>query len=50
LADSQVFPSPVELVKLQLHGGLRVQYGPSRNWSFAARTISAPITPMKSAR
>src|ERR1019366_6185411 len=36
LADSQVFPSPVELVKLQLHGGLRVQYGPSRNWSFAA--------------
>jgi hypothetical protein len=35
LADSQVFPSPVELVKLQLHG-LRVQYGPNRNWSFAA--------------
>src|ERR1039457_6016299 len=50
LADSQVFPSPVELVKLPLHGGLRVQYGPSRNWSFAARIISAPITPMKSAR
>jgi hypothetical protein len=35
-ADSQVFPSPVELVKLQLHGRLRVQYGPSRDWSFAA--------------
>ena len=35
-AGSQVFPSPVELVKLQLHGGLRVQYGPSRDWSFAA--------------
>ena len=34
-ADSQVFPSPVELVKLQLHGCLRVQYGPSRDWSFA---------------
>ncbi len=35
-ADSQVFPSPVELVKLQLHDRLRVQYGPSRDWSFAA--------------
>jgi len=27
LADSQMFPSPVELVKLQLHRRLRVQYG-----------------------
>jgi hypothetical protein len=35
-ADSQVFPSPVELVKLQLHSRLRVQYGPNRDWSFAA--------------
>jgi hypothetical protein len=35
-AGSQVFPSPVELVKLQLHGRLRVQYGPSRDGSFAA--------------
>ena len=34
-ADSQVFPSPVELVKLQLHSRLRVQYGPSWDWSFA---------------
>ncbi|MGD0775990.1 MAG: hypothetical protein ABSC05_24505 [Candidatus Solibacter sp.] len=37
LADSQVFPSPVELVKLQLHGRwLGIQYRPSRDWSFAA--------------
>jgi hypothetical protein len=36
LADSQMFPSPVELVKLQLHRRLRVQYGRSRDWSFAA--------------
>jgi hypothetical protein len=31
LADSQVFPSPVELVKLQLHGRLRIQYRPCRD-------------------
>lgn len=37
LTGSQVFPSPVELVKLQLHGRPRVQYGPSRDWSFAAK-------------
>jgi hypothetical protein len=37
LADSQVFPGPVELVKLQLHRWqLGVQYGPSRDWSFVA--------------
>jgi hypothetical protein len=36
LADSQMFPSPVELVKLQLLGRLRIQYGPNRDWSFAA--------------
>lgn len=36
LADSEMRPSPVELVKLQLHRRLlAVQYGPSRNWSFA---------------
>jgi hypothetical protein len=27
LADSQMFPAPVQLVKLQLHRRLRVQYG-----------------------
>jgi hypothetical protein len=37
LADSQMFPAPVELVKLQLHPRLLgVQYGRSRDWSFAA--------------
>ena len=37
LADSEMLPSPVELVKLQLHRRLlAVQYGPSRDWSFAA--------------
>ena len=37
LADSQMFPAPVELVKLQLHRRLLGdQYGPSRDWSFAA--------------
>ena len=45
-----MFSSPVELVKLQLHSRLRVQYGPNRDWSFAERTITAPITPMKSER
>jgi hypothetical protein len=35
LADSQMFPSPVELVKLQLHRRLRVQYAVNRDWSFA---------------
>jgi hypothetical protein len=35
LTCSQMFPSPVELVKLQLHCRPRVQYGPSRDWSFA---------------
>ncbi len=37
LADSQMFPAPVELVKLQLHGRLLGdQYGPDAHWSFAA--------------
>jgi hypothetical protein len=37
LTDSQMFPAPVELVKLQLHGRLLGdQYGPSRDWSFAS--------------
>ena len=37
LADAQTFPAPVELVKLQLHPRLLgVQYGRSRDWSFAA--------------
>jgi hypothetical protein len=31
-----MFPAPVELVKLQLHRGLRVQYGSGWDWSFAA--------------
>jgi hypothetical protein len=36
-ADSQVLPSPVELVKLQLHRRLLgIQYARSRDWSFAA--------------
>jgi len=38
LSDSQVFPSPVQLVKLQLHRRLLgVQYGRSPDWSFAAK-------------
>ena len=72
MADSQMLPAPVELVKLQLHGRLRDSVwgkpgtglsrrkgkcagtlvestGYARNWSFAERTRSAPITPMKSA-
>jgi hypothetical protein len=37
LADSQMFPSLIELVKFQLHGWrLGDQYGPSRDWSFSA--------------
>jgi hypothetical protein len=45
LADSQVFPSPVELVKLQLHGRLRIQYGPCRDWSFAsAREVCRKVS------
>ena len=37
LADAQMFPSAVELVKLQLHRRLLgVQYARSRDWSFAA--------------
>jgi hypothetical protein len=37
LADSQLLPAPVQLVKLQLHPRLLgVQYGRSRDWSFAA--------------
>jgi hypothetical protein len=74
MADSQMLPAPIELVKLQLHGGcsgVAIQYGADgnwsfpagggsvartfvgsiryeRNWSFAERTRSDPITPMKS--
>jgi len=37
LADSQMLPSPVQLVKLQLHRRLLgIQYARSRDWSFAA--------------
>ena len=36
LANSQVFPSPVELVKLQSHRLFGVQYGRNWNWSFPA--------------
>jgi hypothetical protein len=37
LADSQMLPSPVELVKLQLHRRLLgIQYARLRDWSFAA--------------
>ena len=41
LADSQMLPSPVELVKLQLHRRLLgIQYARSRDWSFpAAREV-----------
>ena len=72
LADSPMLPSPVELVKLQLHRRLlAIQYagrpglvfsggagsvpgslvgsaGYGLQWSFAVRSISAPITPMES--
>jgi hypothetical protein len=35
LAHSQMFPSPVELVKLQLHRRLLgIQYAGGWNWSF----------------
>jgi hypothetical protein len=30
LADTQMFPAPLELVKFQLHRRLRVQYAQSR--------------------
>jgi hypothetical protein len=36
VADSQMFPSPVELVKLQSHFRLPVQYAAIRDGSFAA--------------
>jgi hypothetical protein len=37
LADSQMLPSPVQLVKLQLHRRLLgIQYARFRDWSFAA--------------
>jgi hypothetical protein len=37
LADSQMRPSPVQLVKLQLHRSPSgFQYARSRDWSFAA--------------
>ena len=67
MVDSQVLPSPFELVKLQLHTTIpwrRDQYGAgwnwsfsgagevgircTRNWCFAERNRSDPITPMKS--
>src|ERR1035438_1086590 len=38
LADSQMFPSPVQLLKLQLHRRLLgIQYARSRNWSFSGK-------------
>jgi hypothetical protein len=38
LTDSQVFPAPVQLVKLQLHRWpYGFQYAGSRNWSFGAK-------------
>jgi hypothetical protein len=38
LADSQMFPSPVELVKLQLHRRLLgIQYAGGWNWSFSGK-------------
>jgi hypothetical protein len=46
LADSQMFPPPVELVKLQLHPRLLgVQYGRSRDWSFARKGEVHPKLP-----
>src|SRR5436190_2482642 len=37
VANSQVLPAAVQLVKLQLHGcWLGIQYVPSRDWSFPA--------------
>src|SRR6266849_4648585 len=35
LADAQMFPAPLELVKLQLHRRLPLHYAPSLNSSFA---------------
>jgi len=38
LTDSQMFPSPVQLVKLQLHCSLLgIQYVGSRVWSFPGK-------------
>jgi hypothetical protein len=38
LANSQVFPSQVELVKLQLHGrAAESEYAGGWDWSFAGR-------------
>jgi hypothetical protein len=38
LADSKMFPSPVQLVKLQLHRfQFGIQYGRNRDWSFARK-------------
>jgi hypothetical protein len=39
-----MFPAPVELVKFQLHLGLRVQYGSGWDWSFAAAWEVRPET------
>jgi hypothetical protein len=38
LADSQMLPSPVQLVKLQLHRRLLgIQYAAGWNWSFSGK-------------
>jgi hypothetical protein len=45
LTDSQMLPSPVQLVKLQLHRRwLGIQYARSRDWSFpAAREVCREV-------
>ncbi len=43
LADSQMLPSAVQLVKFQLHHRLfGFQYGPNRDWTFAAEGEVCP--------
>ena len=47
LAHSEMLPSPVQLVKLQLHPRLLgIQYARTRNWSFpAARGVCREVSP-----
>jgi hypothetical protein len=44
LADPQMLPAPVELVKFQLHRRLQVHYAPSPDSSFAATGEVCPET------